>query len=611
MADRALLIGIGEYRSLPSLPAAGPSVDVLAEVLAGEPVARYQVRALRDISREQLLEEVNGFLSGATSSDRQVLYIACHGVAREEDLYLAAADTERDHIRSTGVPLTFILDSAKGSRAGRVLVILDTCTSGQFPDEPNPKLSSRTKSSRNAVIVSARPRDQYSLRSGRKTVVAEALSDFFDLGRDRGFTSEVADSADFYSYLSNRFTGQGTRGSNTDSISFGLGDGNSVKPSQVSSGSGRGPRPHQVAAVRAIEAAIESEHREIAVEMVQGSGRSWVIAASVYRLIDKRPFGRILYLTDRALLKDQMLYVMTSTRVIDDLTVNDLYPVYAGLHSLESRRGVFISTIQELASFLGASPSADASLFDFIVVDDISAVRRGQGRGRTWKETLSYFEAIKITFSAVHMQESSDESEYLAFRYDLQSALRDGDLVSQPAIVLLAESKNYKPGAAQGGQRVFLGYAPADRGRAREIAEGLGRAGIEVRPTAEGISGSGGSVSEVLAEIRSNDVFVALLSPEWLDGPGASEEFYDALERRGIETISAVIGDYPLPKRFAVRGVVDAKRDTIGLLRRLQASARLNLDSLSHQDFERLVADLLSRLSFRIVNIHVPRLWPL
>ena len=166
MADRALLIGVGEYRSLPSLPATVPSVDVLAEVLAGEPVARYQVRALRDISRELLLEEVNGFLSGATSSDHQVLYIACHGVAWEEDFYLAVADTERDHIRSTGVPLTFILDSAKGSRAGSTLVILDTCTSGQFPDEPSPQLSSRTKSSRNAVIVSARPRDQYSLRSG-------------------------------------------------------------------------------------------------------------------------------------------------------------------------------------------------------------------------------------------------------------------------------------------------------------------------------------------------------------------------------------------------------------------------------------------------------------
>jgi len=626
VTDRALLIGVGEYQSLPALPTASSDTRDLAEVLADPSIGGYYVNELTEVRSAPLAEAVRGFLSAAASDDRQLIYFACHGLSRDDDYYLAASDTDLDQVHETAISLKSLLNWTGKSHARATLIILDTCNSEGLQVEPIARLSNVYASSRVAFIHSSRTQDQYSAPSGRKTIMIEALTDALGRGRADTNADGVVGIHELYSYLSTRIGSDKTSRSNslemfltgpdfpvTTSLSREV-----AKDSTGQTSTDMGAlRPYQRDAVKAIETAISSGHSKVAIEMATGTGKSAVIATLIYRFMNTNATGRVLYLTDRTVLKVQMNAVLGSMEMDDGLTVRDICPVYTGFSSLEPfasgspnllpAHDVYISTIQALTTLFKKQRQSLSDLFDLMIIDGISLGQTQRGPVKVWQETVSHYDAIKVFVSSTPNTMPSEGAGYLAFRYDLQRAIRDGVLVDPSTAVLRAQARAWprfdRSDSTHGHRRVFLSHAAEDVDRARTIANQLRAAGVDAWFKDENSQAPRDLKKEILAEIKSSEVLIVLLSSAWLNSPEVREEVDAALERRGIEIVPAIIGDCAIPRKFADRGVVDVTHDIDGLLRRLQASVELDFDALNPGSFEGLIRELLTRLNFRIDEV--------
>jgi uncharacterized caspase-like protein len=66
--------------------------------------------------------------------DLVLLYFSGHGLTDDDnDLYLAASNTDKQHFESRSVPASFIQKQLKKCRAKRQVLVLDACYSGAFP----------------------------------------------------------------------------------------------------------------------------------------------------------------------------------------------------------------------------------------------------------------------------------------------------------------------------------------------------------------------------------------------------------------------------------------------------------------------------------------------
>ncbi|MEJ2353643.1 MAG: caspase family protein, partial [Anaerolineales bacterium] len=131
-----LVIGNSAYRDSTLASLATPDVDVgdLADVLLEPEVGDFNdVQVFVNASSATLRRAVSKFFSLKHRDDLLVLYFSGHGVLDENGrLYLAVKDTERQLLRGTAIPASFISDEMNNSRSKRQVLILDCCHSGAF-----------------------------------------------------------------------------------------------------------------------------------------------------------------------------------------------------------------------------------------------------------------------------------------------------------------------------------------------------------------------------------------------------------------------------------------------------------------------------------------------
>ncbi|MBB5957293.1 ABC-type phosphate transport system substrate-binding protein [Saccharothrix tamanrassetensis] len=136
----ALVITAGRYADLPRLHAPRHDGRQLAEVLADPLIGGYRVEWLPDAKADRIRRRVNEVLVEAGMDDVVLLYFSGHGVKDVSgELYLAAVDTRRDLLPATGVSAAFVRDLVDRCRARQVLVWLDCCFGGAFPEGRTPK----------------------------------------------------------------------------------------------------------------------------------------------------------------------------------------------------------------------------------------------------------------------------------------------------------------------------------------------------------------------------------------------------------------------------------------------------------------------------------------
>lgn len=85
-----------------------------------------------EATRENILEALNNIFKQAFDEDFIILYMAMHGMVDPDgsELYFIAHDTRPGSLVATGVPQGEVEKAISKSRAGKVLMVVDTCHSG-------------------------------------------------------------------------------------------------------------------------------------------------------------------------------------------------------------------------------------------------------------------------------------------------------------------------------------------------------------------------------------------------------------------------------------------------------------------------------------------------
>ncbi len=132
----ALLIGTTSYQDTRLNQLASPEVDVqaLEDILRDPSIGGYdEVNLLLNQSSLAISQAVEQFFKRKANTDLLLLYFSGHGVRDEDDeLYLAAQNTDLELLRATAVPSNFVKVLMDRSKSERQVLILDCCYSGSF-----------------------------------------------------------------------------------------------------------------------------------------------------------------------------------------------------------------------------------------------------------------------------------------------------------------------------------------------------------------------------------------------------------------------------------------------------------------------------------------------
>lgn len=349
-----------------------------------------------------------------------------------------------------------------------------------------------------------------------------------------------------------------------------------------------GLRPHQSEALAAIEDAIAVGHPRMDIVLTPGSGRATVIAHLLGMLLEEGHARRPLYLTSRAILADQMADFIRSRSLGEEGPLGNRFPVQHLEPGTVPSAEPDTITVTNTSVFLALE---ETPRFDLVITDDLDA-----GRQEADAKTAGRIDRLNATVIAFRSVPPTGEeaAETLIFRYDLRDAIADGEL-SYPPLWAPADVGGRWPDfdphdPIHRGRRVVLNGVDDDRVAIQRLARELGTAGVRV------VS----EVSDALPDAAAGDVLVAVLSPNSVKTPLLDDYLTRSLERRGVDIVPAVIEFCAVPSSISSRFPVDATVSIDGLLRRLQASAMLNIGRLSATRFEQLVADVMARLGFSL-----------
>ena len=226
-------------------------------------------------------------------------------------------------------------------------------------------------------------------------------------------------------------------------------------------------RPYQRQAITAVEAALAKHRRDLMLAMATGTGKTFTVAALLYRLLASGFAKRILFLVDRKALAAQAVRELASFDTPNNRKFNAEYEVYSQRFKREdfgdedtfdpkilpetyltkpdgAQTFVYVSTIQRMAMNLfgtgfGAGDDAededDANAldipihaFDLIVADECHRGYTLQDE-QVWRETLNHFDAVKLGLTATPAKHTTAIFGNPVFTYGMQQAIDEGYLV--------------------------------------------------------------------------------------------------------------------------------------------------------------------------------------
>lgn len=239
-------------------------------------------------------------------------------------------------------------------------------------------------------------------------------------------------------------------------------------------------RPYQQQAVSDTETALGKRKRALLIAMATGTGKTFTIAALLYRLLASGYARRILFLVDRKALAAQAVRELASFNTPHGRKFDQEYEVYSQRFKREdfdenesfdpkvlpeayltrpdgTQTFVYVCTIQRMAiNLFGreggfAQDAADPELtddadcldipihaFDVIIADECH-------RGYTaaddlvWQRTIDHFDAVKIGLTATPAKHTVAVFGEPVFRYTVQEAIHDGWLVDYDAVAIRSE----------------------------------------------------------------------------------------------------------------------------------------------------------------------------
>lgn len=209
-----------------------------------------------------------------------------------------------------------------------------------------------------------------------------------------------------------------------------------------------GLRDYQLAAIRAVETAIEAGQRDCLVAMATGTGKTRTCIGLAYRLLKTRRFRRMLFLVDRSALGVQTANAFKDARLENLQTFTDIFDVKElGDIKPDSDTKLHIATVQGMVKRV-LFPSVDDDIppvdqYDCIVVDEC---HRGYLLDRElgdtemqfrdendyiskYRRVLDHFDAVKVGLTATPALHTTEIFGRPVFQYSYREAVIDGTLI--------------------------------------------------------------------------------------------------------------------------------------------------------------------------------------
>lgn len=234
-------------------------------------------------------------------------------------------------------------------------------------------------------------------------------------------------------------------------------------------------RPYQVSAIERIEESICQGKKTMLLAMATGTGKTFTIISSIYRLLRSGYAKRILFLVDRRALAAQAVSAMSAFETLDGLKLDREYEIYSqrfrrddideDIHfdpkilpeeyltnPHENHTYIYVSTIQRMSiNLLGKDAISDFeydvdaekldipnNTFDVIIADECHRGYSTKETGR-WKYVLDYFDAVKIGLTATPAAHTIAMFKNKVFTYSTEQAILDGYLVDYDAVKIKSD----------------------------------------------------------------------------------------------------------------------------------------------------------------------------
>lgn len=234
-------------------------------------------------------------------------------------------------------------------------------------------------------------------------------------------------------------------------------------------------RPYQIGAIEAIENGICNGKKTMLIAMATGTGKTFTLVSSIYRLLKSGYAKRILFLVDRRALAAQTVSAISAFETPEGLKLDQNYEVYSQRFKREDLENgssfdskalpeeyltnpqekhtfIYVSTIQRMTiNLLGKEAVADfeydvdankldipINAFDVIIADECHRGYSASETGR-WKYVLDYFDAVKIGLTATPATHSLAMFKNKVFSYSTEQAILDGYLVDYDAVKIKSD----------------------------------------------------------------------------------------------------------------------------------------------------------------------------
>lgn len=229
-------------------------------------------------------------------------------------------------------------------------------------------------------------------------------------------------------------------------------------------------RPYQIEAVESVEKAIIHGKKKMLLAMATGTGKTFTIVSSLYRMLKSGYSKKILFLVDRRALAAQTVSEIAAFQTPDGLKLDKDYEVYSQKFKREDLNDnttfnpqilpekyltkpqekhtfIYVSTIQRMAiNLLGKDVIEDMeydldadkldipiNAFDIIIADECHRGYSAKETG-TWQKVLDYFDAVKIGLTATPATHTLALFKNKVFSYSTEQAVIDGYLVDYDAV---------------------------------------------------------------------------------------------------------------------------------------------------------------------------------
>ena len=206
-------------------------------------------------------------------------------------------------------------------------------------------------------------------------------------------------------------------------------------------------RDYQIAAIKAVESALEDNQRRMMLAMATGTGKTRTALAIMHRLLESKSMRRILFLVDRKSLGEQAADALKDTK-IGTYSMNDIYNVKEVTDAMVDKADkIYIATVQGMVKRLffqeDNSKIPSVGTYDFIIVDE---AHRGYTEDREmtedelfynnekdyvsqYRRVIDYFDATVLALTATPALHTTNIFGEPIHTYNYTDAVVDGYLV--------------------------------------------------------------------------------------------------------------------------------------------------------------------------------------